>query len=126
MNKPLSKTELEIMQYLWRINREVTAREIRDNFSHKEWSKQTISTYLKRLVNLGYLKIRKQSVTKYYYSVTMSKEQYNLLPVNDIVNSEYKGSLSKFICALINPNNITIEELSELEFYLINVKNNID
>lgn len=118
ISKTLSKTELEIMQYLWHIDREVTAREIRNNFSYKNWSKQTISTYLKRLVDVGLINIRKVSVTKYFYSVAITEEQYNFLPVNSIVNSKYRGSLSKFFCALIKPNNISINELDELEKYL--------
>lgn len=36
MSKPihyLTKTETEIMKYLWQLDREATAREIRDHFS---------------------------------------------------------------------------------------------
>ena len=45
MNNNLSKAEFEIMQYLWKSEHEVSAREIRDHFSNKNWSKQVISTF---------------------------------------------------------------------------------
>ena len=60
-NKNLSKTELEIMKYIWSVNSEVMPKEIRTHFSHKQWSKQAVSTFLKRLVTLGYLNIERLS-----------------------------------------------------------------
>lgn len=110
----ITKTQLEIMEYLWDINEEVTARDIRDHFSHKKWSKQTVSTFLKELVNLGYLNIRKQSVTKYFYSVARTKEQHELLPAVEVVDTIFNGSFGRFACSFFDINNkTTLEEIDE-------------
>lgn len=88
----LSKTELEIMEYFWNINSEISASDLRAHFPDKNWSKQTISTFLKRLVHLGFLKVHKVSVVKYYYSALISKTDYELLPAKDVLYNVYNGS----------------------------------
>lgn len=118
-NKNLSKTELEIMKYIWSINGEVMAKEIREHFSHKQWSKQAVSTFLKRLVASGYLNMRHVSQTKYYYSATMTEEESNLLPVVNIINNAFDGSYISFIESLINhKNDLTEKELDDLQHFI--------
>lgn len=114
MDNTLTKTELEIMEYLWEINQEVTATDIRNHFAEKNWSKQAISTFLKQLVIIGYLKRRKVSVTKYYYSVLITKEEHELLPARNIVQNIYGGSYENFVCALV-PNKASKNEIDELK-----------
>lgn len=90
------------MKYIWSVNGEVTPIEIRTHFSHKQWSKQAVSTFLKRLVTSGYLKMRKVSPTKYYYSAIITEEESDLLPVIDIINNTFAGSYISFIESLID------------------------
>lgn len=111
----LSKTELEIMEYFWSSNvDEISASDLRNHFSNKNWSKQTISTFLKRLVNFGYLKVRKASVIKYYYSVLISKEEHELLPAKNVLNNVYNGSYENFVCALM-PSDTDKAEIDKLK-----------
>ena len=115
-NAYLSKTEFEIMQYLWNSDQEVSAREIRDHFSSKNWSKQAISTFLKRLADYNFIKIRKESITKYYYSAAMTEKDYNLLPAKDIVKKSYNGSFSAFVCDLFDSNEvISAEDIDRIQ-----------
>ena len=119
INKNLSKTELEIMKYIWSINSEVMPKEIREHFSHKQWSKQAVSTFLKRLVVSGYLNMRQVSQTKYYYSATMTAEESNLLPAVDIINNVFDGSYISFIESLINhKDHFTEKELDDLQKFI--------
>ena len=118
-NKNLSKTKLEIMKYIWSINGEVMPKEIREHFSHKQWSKQAVSTFLKRLVVSGYLNMRQVSQTKYYYSATMTAEESNLLPAVDIINNVFDGSYISFIESLINhKDHFTEKELDDLQKFI--------
>lgn len=118
-NKNLSKTEMEIMKYMWSINGEVMPKEIRSHFSHKHWSKQTVSSFLKRLVASGYLNMRQVTQTKYYYSATMTEEEAYLLPVYDIINNTFDGSYIRFIESLMNhKNSFTVKELDDLQKFI--------
>lgn len=114
MFKSLSKTELEIMEYFWNINTEITASDLRNHFSSKSWSKQTTTTFLKRLTNLGYLKIRKESIIKYYYSALISKEEYELMPAKNVLENIYNGSYGDFMCALL-PSDTDQDEIARLK-----------
>lgn len=111
----LSKTELEIMQYIWNMDSEVTATDIREHFSTKNWSKQSIGTFLKRLVNANCLKIRKESSKKYYYSAALTEQEYSLLPAKDVLKHVFNNSISKFACALFSSEDATEEDLRKLE-----------
>lgn len=113
----LTKTELEIMHYIWSINSEVTATDVREHFSDKNWSKQSVGTFLKKLVNSNFLKIRRESLTKYFYSATLTEQEYSMLPAKDILENVFNNSLSKFICAFI-PNDIAEKDILEIEKYL--------
>lgn len=114
-NTYLTKTEFEIMQYLWNTNHEVTARDIRDYFSCKNWSKQTISTFLKRLATYGFINVRKESITRYYYSALITKKEYNLLPAKEIVKKSYQGSYGDFICDLFDSQEkLSIEDIERI------------
>ena len=90
------------MQYIWSLNFEVTATDIREHFSDKNWSKQSINSFLTKLVNHKYLKVRKLSPIKYFYSANITEEEYNLQPTKNIINTIFKGSYSNFMYSLID------------------------
>ncbi len=102
--KYITETEYVIMKYLWSLDHEATAGEIREHFAQRNWSKQAVSTFLKRLTKSGYLKMRKVSPTKCYYTVLISENEHNLLPAQEVVEKSFNGSYSEFICALVSPN----------------------
>lgn len=107
------------MKYIWSVNGEVMPKEIRTHFSHKQWSKQSVSTFLKRLVTSGYLNMRKVSPTKYYYSAIITKEESDLLPVIDIINNTFDGSYISFIESLIDhKKDFDEKELNALQKYI--------
>lgn len=111
----ITETEYVIMKYLWSLDHEATAREIREHFSQRNWSKQAVSTFLKRLVKSGYLKMHKVSPTKYYYNVLISEAEYNLLPVREVLHKSFDDSYSDLVCALINPNQkLSDEKIAKL------------
>lgn len=107
------------MKYIWSVNGEVMPKEIRTHFSYKQWSKQAVSTFLKRLVTSGYLNMRKVSPTKYYYSAIITKEESDLLPVIDIINNTFDGSYISFIESLIDhKKDFDEKELDALQKYI--------
>lgn len=122
MAKSLSKTELEIMQYLWDIDEEVTAGDIRKHFSDKNWSKQAVSTFLKHLVKQGYLNVIKTSDSKYYYSVVISEDEHNISPAKEVINKFFSGSLSNFVCAFSKPAQLSDEEVQRLNDLITQLK----
>ncbi len=113
----ITKTEYVIMEYLWSLDHEATAGEIREHFAQRNWSKQTVSSFLKRLTKSGYLKMRKVSPTKCYYTVLISENDHKLLPVHEVVEKSFDGSYSDFVCAIVKKEKLskdTIERITKL------------
>ncbi len=109
----ITETEYVIMKYLWSLDHEATAGEIREHFAQRNWSKQAVSTFLKRLTKSGYLKMRKVSPTKCYYTVLMSENEHNLLPVQEVVEKSFDRSYADLFCALVSPNEKLSDEAIE-------------
>ncbi len=124
MNKKfyLSDTELEIMHYIWSLTSEVTSTDIREHFSEKHWSKQSVNTFLKRLVNAKVLNVRRESLNKYFYSAALTEEEYSIYPSKEVLKNIFNNSLSSFACALVSTADTTDEDIRQLEELLSTYK----
>lgn len=63
MSSHLSKTEYEIMEYFWEMGDKYTFGELMKYFNEnldKNWKKQTLNTFLSRLIEKGLLKKKKE------------------------------------------------------------------
>lgn len=120
MYKTLTKTELEIMHYIWSLGQEVTATDVRLHFSNKQWTKQAVSFFLRQLVNYNFLNVRKTATNKYFYRATITEWEYSKTIFKNAINN---GELVGLI-----PSNITKDDIVALEQLLIQLKkeNNID
>ena len=79
MFQQLSDTELMIMEYLWSQNIPKTFSEIKAFFeatTNKNWKKQTLSTFLLRLVKKEALYANHQEAKVTYYPALSSEEYY--------------------------------------------------
>ncbi len=111
----ITETEYVIMKYLWSLDHDATASEIRNHFPQRNWSKQAVSTFLKHLVKAGYLKMTRLSPTKYYYTVLISETEHNLLPVREIIKESFNDSYSNFVCALVDAHDkLSTEEIDRI------------
>lgn len=114
MANSLTKTELEIMQYIWNIDTDVTPKDIREHFSDRNWSKQSVNIFLRKLVKSNFLKVRKESITKYYYRAAISEQEYSILPAIEVLENVFNNSYSSFFCALL-PNDVSDKDIRLLE-----------
>ena len=73
----LSEAEYEIMEYIWKQNCMLKFSDIMEFLSEKghEWRKQTVQTFLTRLIEKGVLKAQKDGNYRLYYPA-MSEEEY--------------------------------------------------
>lgn len=102
MNKTLSDTEYEIMCHFWETKDEKGFSELMNYFQNEQdkiWKKQTLNTFLTRLIQKNLLQFRKVG-NKKFYSVNMTKLEYEKFCAQEILNESYEGKLSKFLAAL--------------------------
>ena len=111
MKYDMSKTEAQIMDVLWSIDRKAAPKEILDIFNKggKSWTRQTLNTLLTRLESKGLIKKERNSIEPLY-----SEMEYRQLKGQEIIDDMYEGKLSNFLSALTGQNKISHEEGEEL------------
>lgn len=115
MNFSISASEEEILRVLWDTKHWMTCKELMEYFNDKGklWKRQTINTFLARLIQKG-LVVKNQN--KYIYAYT--KEEFDALKTQEILDTFYNGSLKNFVAALSGTKKISSDDASALKEYL--------
>ena len=111
--KRLNKSELQIMKYLWKIEKGFM-KEIVEQFPQPAPAYTTISTLLGRMVGKGYIGFNKMGRDKQYYPV-LQKNEYFSVQVKDMVSNFFNNSTSQFASFFTKNAEFTVEELEELQ-----------
>ena len=116
--KKLPDSELEIMLIVWEYNRPVSRFEIEDKLDgDRKLSPTTVLSFLSRLQDKGFLDVSKDGKNN-IYSAIVSKESYMQTESKNILKKLYKNSVKNFLAALYDGNNLSEEDLRELEAYI--------
>ena len=97
----LTNTEMEIMDFLWIQEKDVSFKEIltyANEKLHKDWKRQTLSTYLKNLQMSGLVKAI-DSKKNYSYYAACTKEEHIHKWTKDLVKKSYGNSIERFMVA---------------------------
>lgn len=117
----LSDAEYLVMEMIWNAKVPLSFSEIENYFSNhtdKEWKKQTLHTYLTRLIKKGALAIDRQG-NKNIYKPAMPKADYVSRWTHSFLEESFDGSLMNFMCALTgNTGKLSQEDIEELRKYL--------
>lgn len=122
MSSHLSQTEYRIMEYFWNTENQYTFGELMKYFNEEEgksWKKQTLNTFLSRLIEKGLLEREKEG-TKAYYRAKVTKAQFKQNKARAILEECYEGKISHFIAALTGNNTITGIDEQELIAHILN------
>ena len=112
----LTTTTKVIMEYIWTFPEGTSFRQIYKHFTEDEgrsWKRQTLYTYLTILMDQGFLRTewtRRRTV----YIPAISLDTYRQYHAQEILQSSYDNSLTKFIAALNGGNTISHDEANEL------------
>lgn len=117
----LSETENEVMEFFWNRNDVFTFYEIYQYFTeekNKDWKKQTLYTYLTRLLKKGILTYKKKGNTYLYYA-KINKKKYIKNWTNEFLDNTFNGSVKRFLCALSGDDCLDPKIINELKEYFI-------
>lgn len=113
-NTNLTKAERMIMEIIWR-NKEISNMEIFEEVGHKTgWSRHTVKTYTSALAEKGMLGINQISPRRIKYYPLVSKEKYLAWSTSNHLRNNY-SKLSFMVAGLINNEQVSTEEINELE-----------
>ncbi len=121
----LTNLELEIMQCVWAKNGIATPAEVVKMFNSnygREWTLQTVCTYMMRMAGKNYLHYEKKNRLAVYTAQISETDYFNNLSA-DYSKSWGKGVLKRMAVALIEQNKITDDEIQDLKAYLDELAN---
>ena len=115
----MSDSENKIMEYLWNNEQGKYFNEIMEHLNstyQKNWKKQTVNTFIKRLIDKGLVSYENIGGVKCYVP-TVNKEEYKKGEAKSFLNEFYQGSVYIFLSALSGGKSIdekTAEELRNM------------
>lgn len=120
-NSGLSENEWYIMQVLWEKS-PATLREICEALKEsKGWTKHAVSSFLKRMLEKGAIKVDESGKVK-RYSAIWSREETLLLETHSILDRVYRGDLFLMVSNAVKEQRLSGQEIEELKNMLDNIK----
>ncbi len=80
----------------------------------KTWAPQTVSTFLKRLVTRGFLRMYRQGRSFYYHEI-ISEKEYSQLVIVDSVDFWWGGDAAEMLKAFNEQRKLTKEEKAAIK-----------
>ena len=114
----LPDAELMIMNIIWDAKGEVTSADVAKTLANqKDWSVTTILTFLSRLVERGFLTVRKDGRTN-VYKAAVQEATYVESESKSFLERLHGNSLTSFVAALYNGHAISKQDLDELRNFI--------
>ncbi len=116
--KRLPDSELELMMIIWDAGHPVTRNEIEEKLpGERRLSATTILSFLSRLEEKGFVRVRKEGRNNVYEPV-VRKEDYLTQESRSIWKRLYQNSVGNFMTALGRGDELTDQDLEELQEFL--------
>ncbi|EHV9416191.1 BlaI/MecI/CopY family transcriptional regulator [Listeria monocytogenes] len=114
--KSLSKSELEVMKVIWDFGRAVQYADVDGKLEEKNysWKKNTVLTFLTRLVEKNLLSVKKVGRKNEYYAL-VSENEYLERQTETFVEDIYEGDVKGLITNLVQNDLISPDELEDLQ-----------
>jgi predicted transcriptional regulator len=115
--KPLTETELEMMQVIWRLG-SCSVRQILDELpKDRPLAYTSVSTIVRILEQKGFVTSSKAG-RGHLYSPIVSKESYQAQSVDHIVDSVFDGAPAELVRHLLSSKSLSAADLKEIESLL--------
>lgn len=116
--KSISKSEFEVMKVIWDFGRAVQYVDVAEKLAEKDysWKKNTILTFLTRLVEKNLLRVKKIGRKNEYYAL-VSESEYLGQQTENFLEDIYEGDVKGLITNLVQKGLITADEIDDLQEY---------
>ena len=109
----LSKTEEQLMQHLWKLDK-AFMKDILDIYPEPKPATTTVATLLKRMIGKGFVDYKTFGKSREYYPL-VKKEDYFSKHVNGLIKTFFNDSASQFASFFTRKTDLTKEELEALK-----------
>ncbi len=108
----LSKTEEDLMNYLWKLEK-AFMKDLLDAYPEPKPATTTVATLLKRMAGKGYVAYNLYGNSREYYPLVKKKDYFSK-HVNGLIKNFFNDSASQFASFFTKETNLTKEELEDL------------
>ena len=116
--KRLPDSELELMMIIWDAGRPMSRNEIEEQLpGERQLSATTILSFLSRLQEKRFVQVRKEGMNNVYEPL-VRKEDYLKQESRSIWKRLYQNSVGNFMAALGQGDELTDQDLDELQEFL--------
>lgn len=108
----LSKTEEQVMQYLWKRDK-AFMKELLEDFPDPKPAITTVATLLKRMIDKGFIDYTTEGKSRKYFPL-VKKSDYFSKHVNGLIKNFFNNSATQFASFFTKETDLSNEELHEL------------
>ncbi|WP_108113117.1 BlaI/MecI/CopY family transcriptional regulator [Kordia periserrulae] len=108
----LSKTEEQLMQHLWKLEK-AFMKDLLEQYEEPKPATTTIATLLKRMTDKGYVAYKTFGKSREYYPL-IKKADYFSKHLNGLIKHFFNDSASQFASFFTKETNLSEDELKEL------------
>jgi len=111
--QPLSKTEEDLMNYLWE-QEKAFMKDLLDAYPEPKPATTTVATLLKRMTDKGFIDYKLYGKSREYFPLVKKKDYFSK-HVNGLIKNFFNDSASQFASFFTKETNLTKEELEDLK-----------
>jgi len=113
----ISDAELEVMKVIW--NRgEVNSMQIIRDLEEFKWDEATIRTMIRRLCEKRAVQVTKIDKNVRFYAPIIREDEYKEDIAVQVLKKLYDNSLNQFVLSYCEIEDISLQELKEIEGYI--------
>ena len=109
----LSKSEEELMQHLWKLEKGYL-QDLLAQYCEPKPATTTVSTLLKRMIDKGYVDYEQHGRSREYYPL-VTKSDYFSNRFNLLINKFFDNSTAQFASFFASEGDLSAQELEELK-----------
>ena len=113
MKMKLPESELEIMLVLWQHDQPIRTSQVMEEIN-QNWTQSTVKALLTRLTEKGFVELTREGRFTLYRAL-VKEEDYRKSETRGLLRRYYKNSVKSMVAALVNEENLTGEDLKELQ-----------
>jgi predicted transcriptional regulator len=113
IEKPLTATELEMMNVLWRIAPATVHQVVEALLPQRQLAYTSVSTIVRILEQKGYVRSRKEG-RGHLYEPTIQKEAYQVASLQHLVSNVFDGTPTLLVQRLVDSEQLGPEQLDEI------------
>lgn len=109
----LSKTEEQLMQHLWKLEK-AFMKDLLEEYPEPKPATTTVATLLKRMISKGFVDYKLYGKSREYFPL-VKKEDYFSRHVNGLIKTFFNDSASQFASFFTKKTDLSKKELEKLK-----------